>query len=159
MLNLPTTLELASYVWFTQSCALGVFFEYSDYKRWVERSHEYKAVPCPILPSLKWLLKSLSCLLIYTLVAPTFNVEQCYVKEFWDFSFGYRIVYYFIAMTGKRLFYYNPFCLTTGAIIGCGLGYNGVEKGEHKWDTVIGVYIWELETSSSPIEMLRYWNH
>jgi len=126
VMNLPTLLELASYVWFTQACALGVFFEFSDYKRWIERSHEYKQVPCPILPSLKWLAASLSCLIFYTLVSPTFNVEFCYVKEFWEFNFPHKVVYYFVAMSAKRFFYYNPFCLTTGAIIGCGLGYNGM---------------------------------
>ena len=35
--SLPTPLELASYVWYSQACALGVFFEFSDYKRWIER--------------------------------------------------------------------------------------------------------------------------
>ena len=62
-------------------------------------------------------------------------------------------------MTVKRFFYYNPFCMSCGAIIASGLGYNGVQKGDHQWNKIISVYIWELETSSSPIEMLRFWNH
>ena len=161
IVKLPNLLELASYVWYCQACALGVFFEYSDYKRWVERSHEYKNVPCPILPSLKWLLVSLSCLALYSVVSPTFNIEACYVADgdYASWPFWYRIVYYFISMSVKRFFYYNPFCSTTGAIIASGLGYNGMVNGAHNWNKIVGVYIWELETSSSPIEMLRYWNH
>lgn len=159
VINLPTPLEMASYVWYCQACALGVFFEFTDYKRWVERTHEYKDVPCPIAASLKWLAKGVFCLAFYTVIAPYCNVEMCWSEKFLEFAYAFRIVYYFFAMTFKRLFYYTPFSMTTGAIIASGLGYNGMEKGEHKWDKIIGVYIWEIETASSPIEMLRFWNH
>ena len=159
VLNMPTPLEMASYVWYCQACALGVFFEFSDYKRWVERTHEYKNVPSPIIPSLIWLVKGIVCLVLFTVVSPYFNVEMCVSEKFFEFAYLDRLSYYFIAMTIKRFFYYNPFCMTTGAIVASGLGYNGVEKGDHKWDKIIGVYIWEVETASSPIEMLRFWNH
>ena len=52
-------------------------------------------------------------------------------------------------MSLKRFYYYNPFCMTTGAIIASGFGYNGEQKGEHTWNKIIGVYIWEVETSAS----------
>mmetsp|Transcript_42867 Transcript_42867/g.56680 ORF Transcript_42867/g.56680 Transcript_42867/m.56680 type:complete len:163 (+) Transcript_42867:546-1034(+) len=159
--KLPSILEMCSYIWYAQACALGVFFEFSDYKRWIERTNEYANVPSPILPSLKWFSKGIVCLAVYTVVAPTFNIEICFADAYLEFSYMYRLFYYFVSMTVKRFFYYNPFCMTTGAIIASGLGYNGVknETQEHSWDKVIGVYIWELETSTSPIEMLRFWNH
>jgi hypothetical protein len=159
VLKMPSPLEFASYVWYCQACALGVFFEFSDYKRFIERSHEYKDVPSPVLASLKWLVTSLLCLGMFTVVNPYFNVETCWSEKFFDFLYIYRIFYYFIAMTVKRFFYYNPFCMSTGAIVASGLGYNGMEKGEHKWDKVVSVYIMGVETASSPIEMLRFWNH
>lgn len=56
VMHLPSLLEFASYVWYCQACALGVFFEFSDYKRFIERTNEYKDVPSPIIPSLKWLV-------------------------------------------------------------------------------------------------------
>lgn len=49
--------------------------------------------------------------------------------------------------------------MSTGAIVASGLGYNGEKNGEHAWDKIVSVYIWEVETSASPIEMLRFWNH
>jgi hypothetical protein len=163
VVNFPTPLEFASYVWYAQACALGVFFEFSDYKRFIERTHEYKNVPCPIIPSLKWLAQGILCLVLFQIASPYFFVEMTfsaeYQKEYAEFSFVYRIFYYFLAMTFKRFFYYNPFSMTTGAIIASGLGYNGEEKGDHQWDKIIGVYAWECETASSPIEMLRFWNH
>ena len=54
VVKLPTIMEICSYTWYSQACALGVFFEFSDYKRWVERSHEYKDVPSTVIPSLMW---------------------------------------------------------------------------------------------------------
>ena len=42
-----------SYTFYCQTAALGVFFEYTDYKRFIEKTHEYKDIPNPIMPSLK----------------------------------------------------------------------------------------------------------
>ena len=55
----PTLLEIASYTFYCNTAALGVFFEFTDYKRFIEKSHEYKNVPNPILPSLKCLGQSM----------------------------------------------------------------------------------------------------
>ena len=46
--KLPTIIEIFSYIFFCQSCALGIFYEFSDYKRFIERKDEYKNVPNPI---------------------------------------------------------------------------------------------------------------
>jgi hypothetical protein len=50
--DLPSFLEITSYIFFCNSAALGIFFEFSDYKRWIERTGEYEKVPSPILASL-----------------------------------------------------------------------------------------------------------
>jgi len=50
--ELPSPLEMAGYTWFVPNAALGVFFEFSDYRRFIESTGEYKNVPSPILPSL-----------------------------------------------------------------------------------------------------------
>ena len=116
-------------------------------------------MPSPIVPSLKWLAQALLCLAIYTVVNPHFYVEFCWDKDYTAMSYGARLGYYYIAMTVKRMFYYNPFSMSTGAIVASGLGYNGVKNGHEQWDKIVSVYLWQVETSSSPIEMLRYWNH
>lgn len=161
VLNLPSVMELASYVWYTQACALGVFFEFSDYKRFIERTHEYKDVPSPIIASLKWFIASISFLVLYTVLNPYFSIETCYTKEYSEFNYPYRLFFYVVSMTVKRCFYYNAFCMTTGAVIASGLGYNGKDKqtGHNKWDKIVGVYVILIETASSPVECLRGWNH
>ena len=157
---MPSVLEIISYVWFCQSAGLGVFIEFSDYKKFIERRFEYSHVPNPIVFSLQWLFASLSFLGLFILASPYFYIELCYTKEFEEqYSFAYRIFYWHVSMSLKRFYYYNPFCLSTGAIVACGLGYNGIENGHHKWNKVVGVYWKELEMSTSPVEMIRHWNH
>jgi len=44
---------------------LGVFFEFSDYKRFIERTDEYKDVPSPISMSLCWLAQGFTWIGIF----------------------------------------------------------------------------------------------
>ena len=59
--------------------------------------------------------------------------------------------------------YYSPFCSMDSSLIACGISYNGSFKknGEliHKWDKLRSIYVYALETASSPVEMMKYWNH
>ena len=107
--KLPSLLEFWSYIWYCQACALGVFFEFADYKRFVERTHEYKDVPSPILPSLKWFAQGLCCLVVFIVAGGYFPVDFCWDEKYWDMIFPVRILYYTAAMTAKRFFYYCPF--------------------------------------------------
>ena len=50
--ELPSVLEMFSYTFYANACALGVFFEFADYKRFIERSGEYAKVPSPIASSI-----------------------------------------------------------------------------------------------------------
>lgn len=159
VIHLPGLLEFASYTFFVNSCALGIFFEFSDYKKFVEKTQEFTHVPCPIIPSLKWLIKGLACMGVFIAVQPYFYLPDCWSEVYATYSYWYKLVFYFIAMSFKRFFYYGPFSITTGAIIASGLGYKGKDKeGHDKWDRIIQVYIWEIETGKSPVELLRFWN-
>jgi len=46
---------------------------------------------------------------------PYFSIETIFTPEYESYSLGYRLVYYHIAMSAKRFFYYGPFKFTTGA--------------------------------------------
>ena len=157
---MPSLLEFASYTFFVNSCALGIFFEFSDYKKFIERKHEFEHVPCPILPSLGHLMEGLLFAGIFIVGNQYFYLPDCWSDAYETWPFWYKLVFYFMAMTLKRAFYYGPFCITTGAIVASGLGYNGKDKsGHHTWDRIVQIYVWEIETGKSPVEMFRYWNH
>lgn len=141
--ELPSVLEMASYTFYCCGCALGIFFEFSDYKRFIERKEEYSYVPSPILPSLKVLAEGIFCLVVFLVVSSSFSVMVCGTEEYAHIGgFGYRVFYYMVAMTGQRFFYYAPWLITSGAIVASGFGYNGRDNKHffHKWDKVVGVY-------------------
>ena len=161
--DFPSILEISSYTFYCNTAALGVFFEFQDYKRFIEQTNEYKNIPSPILPSLKWLIQCFAFVGVFAIGTQYVPVDYCWSENFAKHSFGYQVVFYFLASTIRRAFYYSPFSATTGAIIASGFGYNGVktvkEKDTHQWDKVIGVYWIECETITSPVEVFRYWNY
>ncbi len=50
--KLPTPLEMASYVFFCSGCIVGPFFEFADYKMYIERQGRYASIPNSIVPAL-----------------------------------------------------------------------------------------------------------
>ena len=140
-----------------------MFFEYKDYKKFIECTDEYKNIPDPLIPSLKWLAQCLIFMGIFAVGSKLVPIENCWLEGFERHGFTYQVVFFFVAATIKRTFYYSPFSATTGAIVASGFGYNGIktekEKEEHRWDKVIGVYWFECETITSPVEVFRYWNY
>jgi hypothetical protein len=95
------------------------------------------------------------CLGIFLGVSAHFSVPDCWSDKIEAMPIWYRIVFFNIAMTGKRFFYYTPFMMSNGAIIACGLSYNGKDKeGNDKWDKVVAVYIMGVETADSCMTML-----
>lgn len=158
--SLPNLLEYTSYVFFCNSAALGVFFEFSDYKKFIEQTHEYQKVPSPVMMSICWMTQAFTWVAIFMLGSSYFSLPDCWGDEYATWPFWYKVVFYHLAMSFKRFFYYGPFSFTTGAIIASGLGYNGQDKeGKHKWDKIIQIFVIEIETGKSPNELLRYWNH
>jgi lysophospholipid acyltransferase len=157
---MPGLLEFTSYVFFCNAAALGVFFEYSDYKKFIERSHEYVDVPSPILPSLCWLFQGFLWMVIFLVGSKYYYLPECWGDAYVTWPLWYRIFFYHVAMTFKRFFYYGPFSITTGAIIASGFGYNGKGKDQaDKWNKVVQIYVFDIECGKSPNELLRYWNH
>ena len=61
----PNFLEFSSYTFYCNTAALGVFFEFTDYKRFIEKTHEYKNIPSTLRPSLEWLGQSVFFMLIF----------------------------------------------------------------------------------------------
>lgn len=152
---MPSFLEITSYIFFCNSCALGIFFEFSDYKRWIEKTKEFADVPSPIIPSLILLGQGLACLAVFVVLGSKFSLDFCWDKVFGELPFYQRVGYYYVAMTVKRFFYYSPFMISNGAVVACGLSYNGKDKeGNDKWDKIVSVYIIGVETADSCMTML-----
>ena len=84
---------------------------------------------------------------------------------------AYRIAHTYISWQFRRYFYYGAFFFETASVVASGLGYNGREEaqvadpkqteklGDHKWDKIIGAYIFGAETSCSANDFFKYWNY
>lgn len=98
-------------------------------------------------------------------MASQFSVKFCGTLEYaTSGGFLYRFIYYFFAMTGQRFFYYTPWCMSDASCIACGIAYDKTEetkdrKKVHHWDRIVNIYIWLLESSATPLEMMKFWNH
>ena len=160
VVDLPTVLEYASFVFYCNACALGVFIEFSEYKRFIEMKGEYMNIPNTIIPTLKNIAYGMLCFTLYVLGTFYFPFGYCFTEEYDKELMWYKIFYLYMAFTLRRFFYHCAFQFTTAANVSCGLGYNGVtEKGEHRWDKYIGIYTLACETTISINEFLRDWNN
>jgi len=59
VINIPSPLEMMSYVFFCGACICGPFFEYSDYINYIERKGIYADIPSPMKASIIRLLQGL----------------------------------------------------------------------------------------------------
>jgi lysophospholipid acyltransferase len=161
VVHFPTVLEYASFCCFCCGCIVGPFVEYSDFKNWIEISGQYKNMPRSgtLFPSLWRLLNGLMCLaihIVFTMILG-YSVYFCGSEEYLKHgNLAMRFVYYFIAMTGQRFMYYTPWCLSDASGISCGISYQDSTK---TWDRIVNIYVIALETSGTPIEMMKFWNH
>jgi hypothetical protein len=49
---MPSIMEILGYVYFPGGTMCGPFFEFSDYKNFIEKNGHYKNIPSTIAPSL-----------------------------------------------------------------------------------------------------------
>lgn len=157
---MPTVLELLSYVFFCGASIVGPFFEFSDYKMYIERTDRYANIPSTFKAAVTKFLKGKACLALNLVIGTKFWPLFCGTEEFTEYSFLYKVVYYYIAITSMRLFYYSGWCITDGAIIASGLGYAGKDKnGEEQFNEIYSIRIRDVELGLSPQIMMQHWNH
>lgn len=139
---------------------MGIFIEFADFKRWIERAGEYKDIPSPIANSLTILVKGMVCCGIFAALDPYLNLAYNWSDEYSQKPWLYKMFYYYASMTVKRVFYYGPMLMASSGTAACGIHYNGKNKdGVHLWDKIVAVKIWEIETATNPMQMLSAWNY
>ena len=87
VVEMPSVLEMASYVLFCCSCICGPFFEYSDYIKFIEERDHYKDSPSTFLPSIKAYLQGHLCLGLHLWLVQHFWGMFCGTPEFADMTF------------------------------------------------------------------------
>jgi lysophospholipid acyltransferase len=162
-----------SYIQYCCGAILGPCVEFRDFQKLMEFEGHYKDLPrgmdavatfAPTLWNLGGAIASISVHVGLALAG--FSIYFCGSPEYAEYgNFFTRVAFYFIGMTGQKAMYYIPWLLNDAASKASGLAYSGTEvdkkTGEktHKWDNCVSIYVWKLETGSSCIQMMSYWNH
>lgn len=155
----PSFLEVMSYTFFCGGASIGVFFEFSDYRSFIKGDGRYKQVPSPVWQSLKYLLLAFAFAALNHVLAARWPDAYFDTDSFRQQSLWLKFMDLWMYNYSFRSFYYVAFMLQTGSVIASGLGYNGLENGEAKWDTVVSVYLVDVERSYSLATILNGWNH
>lgn len=98
VVDLPNVLELLSYVYFPSACIVGPFFEFADYKMYIERTGRYSKIPSTWKHALIKFLRAKLCLVIHIAIATYCYPAFCGTEEFaakpffWKVRLCYRIM-------------------------------------------------------------------
>ena len=157
----PTFLEIMSYTFFCCGASIGVFFEYSDYIKFIKMEGHYQRIPCPIIRSLGYLLAAFAFAGINKFLEQWFSDFFVLSAEFEQWSLPKKYAWMYLYNFCFRTFYYSAFMLQNGALIASGFGYNGQDEKTktNRWDTVVSIYLLKVETGESAIKILQAWNH
>lgn len=99
VLELPTPLEMLSYVFYCGANICGPFFEFSDYINYIERKGVFANIPNTIIPSIIRMINGLMCLTLNLVIGNYYWIDYCSTAEFAAMPFLNKYIYYYIAMT------------------------------------------------------------
>lgn len=77
---------MVSYSSFFGGALMGPFFEFADYRRFIEEKGEYKNAPSPILASLYYLALGIFCLVLFMVGSSYYWIEFCWDPKFAELS-------------------------------------------------------------------------
>jgi lysophospholipid acyltransferase len=91
VIDLPNVLELLSYVYFPCACIVGPFFEYADYKMYIERTGRYAKIPSSWKQALVHFLRAKLCLAIHIAIATYCYPAFCGTEEYAAQGFFWKV--------------------------------------------------------------------
>lgn len=157
--ELPTMVEIFSYTFFCGGASIGVFFEFSDYIKFIKQEGHFARIPNPIGESAKYLLAAFFFAGVNQALQIKYHDDHFNSDEFRSQSMLCKYFDIWMYNYQFRTFYYIGFMLQTSSVIASGLGFSGVKDGKFQWETIVSVYLWNLETCYSVASTMQNWNH
>ena len=159
LIDKPTLLEIISYTSYPASNIVGPFFEFSDYKIFIEEQGVYKSIPISYGKAISKLLEGLVYLGLCIILPPYFDVNDIQKQEFYSLPLYIQYFKFMVACFVVRTTYYVAWCINEGSIALSGLTYNGTDKdGKPRFDKFKCCDAISLETCTTPREGLLHWN-
>lgn len=174
--KLPSILDFAGYVLFFPSLFAGPAFDYAEYRRWVDTSmfdvspqvdpakkppvRKKRRIPRSGTPATWKAVTGLIWIGLFMLCSGAYGHENLVADTFMDYAFVRRVWMLYMAGLVARFKYYGVWCLTEGACILAGLGYNGVDPltGKVSWNRLQNIDPWVVETAQNARAFLSGWN-
>lgn len=165
IVNLPSLLEMFSYIYFYPTSIIGPFLEYKDFINWINYEGVYSRLPYKLMfyKGLEYFIYSFIVMGSYAFIGPYFPIEKTA-----DLNFGkehnliYYLFYLWISCMLYRTKYYSGWILSYSSYIWNGISYSErIEKD--------GIVIQEFECCCygsffygefglNPNENFNYWN-
>lgn len=157
--KLPSLLRFFSFILFPANVTIGPGFEYADYEAFATGM---KTSPTPYMAGIWRLIQGLFFFVAHTAIALKWPCSVLLAsKDFFNTgNFFTRYAAIWIALLGVRFKYYFGWKIAEGSACMSGLGYNGVDKvtGNHRWDRLENISVWQYETSQSLRTSSQNWN-
>ena len=170
IVELPSLLEYASYIYFYPTTIVGPFIEYKDFINFIDLTDCYanlsKNLGYIFYQGTEKLLLGIFYIIFFALFGdkyPMFAVGKADLREIYPY-FWQRLVYMYLCGPVGRAKYYVAWLLTYSSLIFSGMSYGeSIDKNTGKIvrDVDKGSYgsILYNEFGMNPTEKMRYWNN
>ncbi|KAK3944715.1 putative O-acyltransferase [Diplogelasinospora grovesii] len=176
LVELPSLLDYAGYVFFFPSLMIGPAFDFAEYKRWLDTTmfevgpavdpakkpptRRKRKIPRSGTPAMLKMVTGLIWVGLFVKLSAWFDVSVLTSPEYMEYGFLRRLLILHLVGVTARLKYYGVWTLTEGACILSGLGFNGVDPktGKVSWDRLVNIRPWGVETAQNTRAYLENWN-
>eukprot|EP00884_Botryococcus_braunii_P000668 jgi/Botrbrau1/10601/Bobra.0358s0020.1 len=162
--TMPSFLEFLSYSWAAGNLLSGPFFEFSDYKDYINRQGLWdpkaaRPMPNPVIPGLLRLLKAVLCMVLCWAMRQRFSVSILETPAYFQSSIPLKIVLQWCVGATERLKYYFAWTASEAALILSGFCFNGWDSnGRPLWNRYSNMRILAVELATSPTAFPTVWN-
>jgi lysophospholipid acyltransferase len=176
LVDLPSLLDYAGFVFFFPSLMVGPAFDFAEYRRWLDTSmfeipatvnpahkpptRRKRKIPRSGTPAMIKLVSGLIWIFSFLKLSGYYHHEVLLGDRYLEYGFLRRVFVLHMVGFTARTKYYGVWTLTEGACILAGLGYKGVDPatGKVSWDRLRNINPWEVELAQNTRAYLGGWN-
>lgn len=174
--ELPGLLDYAGYVFFFPALLAGPAMDFAEYRRWLDTSmfevpssvdpakkpptRKKRRIPRSATPAMWKLATGLVWILCFLNFSGWYNTDILLSDSYMEYGIARRVWMLHMTSFTARMKYYGVWCMTEGACILTGMGYNGFDPvtGKVSWDKVRNIYPWGVESAQNTRAYLENWN-